>query len=95
MWWMGSVPTLQIQKFIKIGLDTSNIVRIFNMLNKGRAHKIKVMIRFQDPFLFITGISFGIISFFTTSLFPSFMFGMCFGFMILNHMDRIKARRND
>lgn len=52
------------------------------------------MIRFRDPFLFITGIGFGIISFFTTSLVPEFIFGACFGFMILNQRDRIKARKN-
>ena len=52
------------------------------------------MIRFKDPFLFITGMGFGIPSFFTTSMLPSFMFGACFGFMIVNHIDRIKARKN-
>ena len=51
-------------------------------------------IRFQDPFLFITGMGFGILTFFTNSLFPHFMFGACFGFMIVNHIDRIKARKN-
>ncbi len=69
--------------------------RIFMVLNKGRAHKIKVMIRFKDPFLFITGMGFGILTFFTNDLFPYFMFGACLGFMILNHIDRIKARRDD
>lgn len=52
-------------------------------------------IRFRDEFLFITGMGFGILTFFTNSLFPYFMFGACFGFMIINQRDRIKARKND
>jgi len=51
-------------------------------------------IRFKDEFLFITGIGFFILSFFTTSLFPSFMFGLCGGFMTLNFMDRKKEKKN-
>ncbi len=51
-------------------------------------------IRFKDEFLFITGIGCGILSFFTESLFPSFMFGACFGFMILNRMDKKKEEQN-
>ena len=35
-------------------------------------------IRLQSPFLCIVGIIFGILALFTTSLFPSFMFGLCF-----------------
>jgi hypothetical protein len=56
--------------------------------------KIKVMpqIRFRDEFLFITGMGFGILTFFTDSLFPYFMFGACFGFMIINQRDR---KRNE
>ena len=50
-------------------------------------------IRFKDEFLFITGIGFGILSFFSNSLFPHFMFGACFGFMILNKLD--KTRNNE
>jgi len=45
-------------------------------------------IRFKDEFLFIIGISFGIISFFTDSIGPSFIFGACLGFLYLNHKDR-------
>ena len=52
-------------------------------------------IRFKDEFLFITGIGFGIISFFTTSLAPEFIFGACFGFMIINQRDRKKAKKNE
>ncbi len=51
-------------------------------------------IRFKDEFLFITGIGFGILSFFTNSLFPYFMFGTCFGFMTLNRMDKKKEEQN-
>lgn len=51
-------------------------------------------IRFKDEFLFITGIGFGILSFFTNSIFPSFMFGACFGFMILNRIDKKKEEQN-
>lgn len=50
-------------------------------------------IRFRDEFLVITGIGFGILSFFTDSLFPSFMLSTCFGFMIINHIDRIRERK--
>ena len=52
-------------------------------------------IRFKDEFLFITGIGFGILSFFTTSEGPSFIFGVCLGFMILNANDRKKAKKNE
>lgn len=51
-------------------------------------------IRFRDEFLFITGIGFAILSFFTTSVFPEFMFGICGGFMLLNRMDGKKDKRN-
>lgn len=44
-------------------------------------------IRFTDPFLFITGIGFGILSFFTDSLFSSFMFGACLGGLYLNRKE--------
>jgi hypothetical protein len=47
-------------------------------------------VRFQDPFLFITGIGFGVLSIFTDELFSPFMFGLCFGGLYLNH----KARKN-
>ena len=40
-------------------------------------------IRFKDEFLFITGIGFGILSFFTNSIrSQSSMFIVCFGFMV-------------
>lgn len=51
-------------------------------------------IRFKDEFLFITGIGNGILSFFTESAFPAFMFGACFGFMILNRIDKKKEEQN-
>jgi hypothetical protein len=51
-------------------------------------------IRFKDEFLFITGIGFGILSFFTNSIFPSFMFGVCLGFMTLNRIDKKKEEQN-
>jgi len=35
-------------------------------------------IRLQSPFLCIAGTIFGILALFTTSLFPLFMFGLCF-----------------
>mgnify|MGYP005997643745 CR=1 FL=1 len=52
-------------------------------------------IRFKDEFLFITGIGFAILSFFTTSIFPEFIFGVCFGFMLLNRMDGKKEKKNE
>ena len=45
-------------------------------------------IRFTDPFLFITGIGFGILALFTDNLFPSLVFGMCFGGLYLNEKER-------
>lgn len=51
-------------------------------------------IRFKDEFLFITGIGFGILSFFTNSTFPVSMFIVCFGFMVLNRIDKKKEKQN-
>ena len=45
-------------------------------------------VRFQDPFLFITGMGFGILTFFTDSLFPYFIFGACFGGLYINRKEK-------
>ena len=48
-------------------------------------------IRFQDPFLFITGIGFGVLAVFVEGpggLFSSFVFGACLGGLHLNHKER-------
>jgi len=44
-------------------------------------------IRFSNPFLAIIGSIFGIISFFTHSIGPSFLFGVCFGMIYLNYRE--------
>jgi hypothetical protein len=50
-------------------------------------------IRFTNNALLVSGVFFAILSFFNDSLFPSFMFGCCFGFTILNLMDDYKSTR--
>ena len=52
-------------------------------------------IRFTDPFLFYTGISCGVFSFFLPdgpSLITSFIFGGCFGLLYLNRRERNKEK---
>jgi hypothetical protein len=49
-------------------------------------------IRFSNPFLAILGTIFYIISWFTNSLGPSFMFGLCFGMIYLNYKDEKNNR---
>jgi len=44
-------------------------------------------IRFTNPFLASLGTIFYIISWYTTSLVPSFLFGVCFGMIYLNYRD--------
>jgi len=44
-------------------------------------------IRFENRFLFSLGVIFYGISWFTTSLLPSFACGVCFGFIFLNWKD--------
>lgn len=66
--------------------------RIFTVLNKGRAHKIKVMkIRFANPFLHITAVGTLILTLFTGGLagvFYAFIFGLCLGQLRLNAKER-------
>jgi len=45
------------------------------------------MIRLSNPFLAFLGTFFYIWSWFTTSLMPSFLFGVCFGLIYLNYRD--------
>jgi hypothetical protein len=49
-------------------------------------------IRFQSPFLCIIGSIFGILALFTTSLFPSFMFGLCFVGIFRNLKDKANGK---
>jgi len=44
-------------------------------------------IRFKNWFLLLMGTIFYAWSWFTTSLVPSFMFGVCFGLIYLNYKD--------
>jgi len=47
-------------------------------------------IRFKNPFLAIVGTIFGLIDAFYPSLFCSFMFGVCFGFIFFELYRRKK-----
>jgi len=44
-------------------------------------------IKFSNPFLFFLTTLFYLWSWFTTSLFPSFMCGICFGLIFQNGID--------
>jgi hypothetical protein len=62
------------------------------VLNKGRAHKIKVMkIRFQNPFLHITAVGTLILTLMTGGLagiFYAFVFGVCLSQLRLNAKEK-------
>jgi len=51
------------------------------------------MVRFNDTFLFTTGLAFFIGGFFTGSLVSFFLFGGCFGLLIKHAIEDAKNKK--
>jgi hypothetical protein len=65
------------------------------VLNKGRAHKIKVMkIRFRDPFLHITAVGMLILTIITSGI-PGVIYAFIFGSAISQLYLNSKERKQD